>query len=55
MIILISSRHLTNLSDMTLFTLFQMYSIGLRSGEYGGRKTRSMSRRNAWTIVAFAM
>ena len=54
MIFLMSSRFLTNLSDMTLLTLFQMYSIGFRSGEYGGRNTRSMSRRSAWTIVAQA-
>ena len=33
MIILISSRFLTNLSDMTRFMLCQMYSIGFRSGE----------------------
>ena len=35
--------------------LFQMNSIGFKSGEYGGKNTTSISFSSANSIVAFAL
>ncbi len=48
----ISSLQAMKLVDITFLTSFQMYSIGLRSGEYGGRKTRCMSSISAYSRVS---
>jgi len=40
--------------DSSLFIVFQMNSMGLRSGEYGGRNTRSMFSFLAVSVVNLA-
>jgi len=41
-----------NSGDISLFIVFQMNSMGLRSGEYGGRKMRSMLSFPAVSVVS---
>jgi len=42
------------MDDIARFMLFQMNSIGLRSGEYGGRNTKISCSTSAFSIVSFA-
>jgi len=44
----------TNIADITRLISFQMNSIGLRFGEYGGRNTNVSSSSIALVIVLFA-
>ena len=44
----------TNIGDNSLFMAFHMNSMGLRSGEYGGRNIRSMLSFSAVSVVNFA-
>ncbi len=43
-----------SLGEISFFMLFQMYSMGFRSGEYGGRNTRWMFSSWAFSLVALA-
>jgi hypothetical protein len=43
-----------NSLEITFLTLFQINSIGFKSGEYGGRKTRSNPISSAVSMVSFA-
>ncbi len=49
----ICSNDPMNEVDNILFMLFHMYSIGFKSGEYGGKNTRSMFNEFANSIVFF--
>ena len=42
---------ITRVADTTLFTLFHRNSIGLRSGEYGGRNTSLMFSSSAFFLT----
>ncbi len=46
---------LTNIWEIFLLMLFQINSIGLRSGEYGGRKTKLIRSDSANARVFCAM
>lgn len=43
----ISSTSRINLTDTLLLTLFQINSIGFKSGEYGGKNTKLIPRSHA--------
>ena len=43
-----------NVLEMTRFMLFQMNSIGFKSGEYGGRNTSLILSFSAHCIESFA-
>ncbi len=49
----ICSNDPMNEVDNILFMLFHMYSIGFKSGEYGGKNTRSIFNEFANSIVFF--